>query len=126
MQMAERAAPTLDLHGLTFNTAYALWVIDPDEPAPSMKTVASRLHCNAPNLTFLCDQLDSRGYIRRVPCEHDRRQRVIELTEAGRTVRARVTEAILNVSPLRAVSHEELQQIRGILDGALERAQADD
>lgn len=116
---SEAVAPALDAHGLTFNTAYALWVLDPDEPAPSMREVAERMHCTPSNLTFLATTLERQGLIRRTPAPADRRQRVVELTDAGREARETVVAAFLTSCPLGDLSDEELSDLLRLTRRAL-------
>jgi hypothetical protein len=40
----ESVTPALDELGLTMNTAYALWMVDPDVDALPMKELAARMH----------------------------------------------------------------------------------
>lgn len=119
-RMSEDVRPALTRHDLTFNTAYALWAIEPDEPAPAMKVLAERIHCNAPNLTFLCDQLAARGYVRRAPSPSDKRLRVVEITDAGRVARADVGESLVATTPLRQLATPALEQFRDLLGAALD------
>ena len=118
-RMSDVVRPVLARHGLTFNTAYALWAIEPEEPAPSMKVLAERIHCNASNLTFLCDQLVTRGYVRRVPSPSDKRLRAVELTDAGRLAREHVGESLLGSTPLGKLETAALVQFRDLLGAAL-------
>ena len=102
--------------GLTTATAQALWALDPDEEPPSMKTVAARLHCNAPNLSFVSDQLAARGLIERVPDPRDRRSRALVLTAKGRQVRSEVVRTALECSPLSALDPTDVATLLSILD----------
>jgi DNA-binding MarR family transcriptional regulator len=108
-------APLAEL-GLTTATAQALWALDPDEEPPSMKVVAGRLHCNAPNLSFVADQLAARGLVERVPDPHDRRSRALVLTGKGRQVRAEVLRIVVECSPLSALEPDDLTTLLSILD----------
>src|ERR1044072_5909200 len=74
-------------HGLTTATFQALWAIDPDAPPPSMKVLSERIYCNAPNLSFITNQLVDRGFVERSVDPDDRRSRVLILT--GKGTRAR-------------------------------------
>jgi DNA-binding MarR family transcriptional regulator len=105
-------------HGLTTVTAQALWMIDPDEAPPSMKEMAGRLFCNAPNLSFITNQLVDRGFVERSVDPDDRRSRVLTLTENGRRVRATVIAAMLAVSPFARLSPEELLRLKELLEKA--------
>lgn len=110
-------APLAEL-GLTHATATALTSIDPDESPPTMKVLAHRVHCNAPNLTFLVDQLASRGLVTRVPATADRRQRAVRLTPTGEDVRTTVLELTRAASPLSRLDTRELSQVAAILERA--------
>ncbi|MBM2620183.1 MarR family transcriptional regulator [Actinoplanes sp. LDG1-06] len=122
MRTVDLTGPALAAHNLTQATFQALWVIDPDEPPPSMKVMAERLHCNAPNLTFMANQLVDRGLVERSVDPADRRSRVLVLTPKGRQVRAEVVEAALAGTPLAALSPSELRQLVALLNRALSPA----
>ncbi|MET9227874.1 MarR family winged helix-turn-helix transcriptional regulator [Lentzea sp. NPDC003310] len=106
--------------GLTTATAQALWALDPGEEPPSMKAVAARLHCNAPNLSFVADQLSTRGLVERVPDPRDKRSRALVLTAQGEQVRAEVLRIVTERSPLSALTPDELTTLLSILDKAAE------
>ena len=103
-------------HRLTPATFQALWAIDPAEAPPSMKVVAERLHCNAPNLTFITNQLVERGLVERTVDPADRRSRVLVLTVEGRRLREQLLQTALEKTPLAVLSDEELRQMAGLLD----------
>lgn len=120
MQSEALLTEALSAHHLTYATAQALWAIDPEEPAPSMKTVASRLFCNAPNLSFVMNQLAERGLVERSVDPNDRRSRVVTLTPEGRRVRSEVIDAALKVTPLARLTPRELGQFARLLATALD------
>jgi DNA-binding MarR family transcriptional regulator len=115
LRTTEAVAPVLEEHGLTFNNAYVLWVLQPSEPPPSMATLARRTRCTPPNLTFLCDQLESREFITRARSATDGRQRVVHLTPTGQAARAAVIERIVASSPLRSVPEDDLIELARIV-----------
>ncbi|HEX7304104.1 MarR family winged helix-turn-helix transcriptional regulator [Lentzea sp.] len=121
MRTVDLVEPVLAAHRLTTATFQALWAISPDEDPPSMKTLAERLYCNAPNLTFMTNQLADRGLVERVVDPSDRRSRVLVLTAKGREVRGEVVEAVLAKTPLGTLSEAELHQLSGLLARALRR-----
>ena len=96
----EALAPALREYEITATTAHLLWTIDPDEPAPPMRTVAQRTHCSPQNVTFMCQQLEARGLVERRTSPTDKRQRVIELTARGRTARESIVALVSTDSPL--------------------------
>src|SRR5690242_4427400 len=100
---SDRLGEVFAEHRLTPATAHALWVIDPEEPPPSMKAMAERLYCNASNLTFVTNQLVDRGLAERAIDPADRRSRVLTLTDRGCRVRAEIIRATLNRTPFAAL-----------------------
>lgn len=119
MRTVDLIGPVLAGHRLTPATFQALWAIDPAEPSPSMKVLAERLYCNAPNLTFMTDQLVDRGLVERAVDPADRRSRVLVLTAKGRQVRDEVVRAALANTPLAALTDSELRQLAALLSRAL-------
>ncbi|WP_191330426.1 MarR family winged helix-turn-helix transcriptional regulator [Frigoribacterium sp. ACAM 257] len=115
----EAVAPALAELGLTMNTAYALWTVDPESGPWSMGALAVRLHCKPPNATFLYGQLERRGLVQRLPDPTDRRQRVVSLTERGETVRGAMIDAVLRPGPLGRLSSDELAVVGRLLAKAL-------
>ncbi|MFH8974252.1 MarR family winged helix-turn-helix transcriptional regulator [Streptomyces sp. NPDC017890] len=122
MRTSDRLAPVLAELGLTHATAQALWTIDPDEPPPSMKEMSKRLFCNAPNLSFVVNQLVDRGLVERSVDPADRRSRVVVLTEKGRRVRAEVVDHTLATTPFAGLSPQEMRQLTQLLGKALDAA----
>ncbi|MFJ6690279.1 MarR family winged helix-turn-helix transcriptional regulator [Streptomyces sp. NPDC091294] len=121
MQTGDRIESVLAEFGLTPATARPLWAIDPTEAPPSMKSLAARLYCNAPNLSFVMNQLTDRGLVERSADPSDRRSRVVALTEDGRRVRSAVIEATLALTPFAGLTDDELRQLVQLLGKALGR-----
>ena len=55
-----------------------------DRPLP-MSTLADALACDASNITGIVDKLESRGLIARRGADHDRRVKMLCVTELGRS-----------------------------------------
>lgn len=117
----EAVGPALETHGLTFNTAYVLWVVDPVGSAPTMREVAERMHCAPSNLTFLADQLERRGLITRAPSPDDGRQRVLHLTPEGKRAREAVVAAFIDACPFAGLDDASLTGLRTLARTALAR-----
>jgi DNA-binding MarR family transcriptional regulator len=115
MRTNDLLGESLAEHQMTPATFQALWLIDPDEPPPSMKVMAERLYCNAPNLTFISNQLIDRGLVERAVDPDDRRSRVLVLTPKGRQVRDELVSTVLEKTPLAALSAGELAQLATLL-----------
>lgn len=98
----------------------ALRQLDPDEPKP-MSELAAALRCDNSNVTGIVDRLEERGLVKRRAAEHDRRVKLIELTEEGQRVRREIERRI--TEPPQAIADlPEADQIalRDILRRALE------
>jgi DNA-binding MarR family transcriptional regulator len=121
MLTSVRIATALEELRLTHATAQALWAIDPLEPAPSMTVLAGRLFCNAPNLSFVVNQLADRGYVERAVDPGDRRSRVVVLTEQGRRVRERVINVTLAETPFADCEPKDLSRLAEIFRRILSR-----
>ncbi|MEV0892507.1 MarR family winged helix-turn-helix transcriptional regulator [Promicromonospora sp. NPDC050262] len=119
MVTGDRAADVVARHRLTLQTAQALWVIDPEEAPPSMKVMSERLHCNAPNLSFVTNQLVERGLVERATDPHDRRSRVVVLTAEGRRVRTEIIAGTLDRTPFAGLDADDLRELAGLLAKAL-------
>ena len=119
MVTGHRVADVVARHRLTLQTAQALWVIDPEEAPPSMKVMSERLYCNAPNLSFVTNQLVERGLVERATDPHDRRSRVVVLTPEGRRVRTEVIAGTLERTPFAGLDADELRELARLLAKAL-------
>ena len=106
-------------YGLTPPQLFALRQLDPEQPVP-MRALAQALQCDSSNVTGLVDGLAAQGLVERREAEHDRRVRMLVVTEAGVAVRARLQEAMAEVpDQLAALSAEDQLALRDILRRAL-------
>jgi DNA-binding MarR family transcriptional regulator len=105
--------------GLTPPQLFALRSLDPEQPVP-MRALAQALHCDSSNVTGLVDGLEAQGLVERHEAEHDRRVRMLVVTERGADIRSRVDEAVQQVpEPLAALEPEDQLALRDILRRAL-------
>ncbi|HEX4345162.1 MAG TPA: MarR family transcriptional regulator [Solirubrobacteraceae bacterium] len=105
--------------GLTPPQLFALRTLEPDEPVP-MRALATALHCDSSNVTGLVDGLEAQGLVERHGAEHDRRVRMLVVTEHGAQVRSRLIEVMREVPPqLASLSAEDQRALRDILRRAL-------
>lgn len=114
----ESVTPALEELGLTMNTAYALWMVDPESGPLAMKELAARMHCTPPNATFLYGQLEQRGLVERLPDSSDRRQRVVSLSARGQAVRSSMIDVVLLHCPLNGLTRKELEVVGRLLQKA--------
>jgi MarR family transcriptional regulator, organic hydroperoxide resistance regulator len=93
-----------------------------DEPRP-MGELAVQMHCDNSNMTGIVDRLEERGLVVRGVAEHDRRVKLIALTDEGRKVRdeldRRMAEPPEAIARLSATDHRALRDIlkRALADG---------
>jgi DNA-binding MarR family transcriptional regulator len=98
---------------------HALRLLNPDRPM-AMSELADALVCDASNVTGIVDKLESRGLIARQGSEHDRRIKMLVVTDSGRALRLRLFKRSLeppaSVAALPADTRLRLAEIlRGIL-----------
>jgi DNA-binding MarR family transcriptional regulator len=88
--------------------------LEPDHPVP-MSEVAKWLACDASNVTGITDRLEARGLLERRTAPHDRRVKLLALTERGRIVRAtleeRMSEPPAELAGLSAADRRALRDI---------------
>ncbi len=105
--------------GLTPPQLFALRSLDPDEPVP-MRALAAALHCDSSNVTGLIDGLEAQGLVERREAEHDRRLRMLVVTEHGAEVRDRLLSVLREVpEPLASLSAADQTVLRDVLRRAL-------
>jgi MarR family transcriptional regulator, organic hydroperoxide resistance regulator len=110
---------------LTPMQGHALRMLEPGRPI-AMSALASTLSCDASNVTGLVDKLEARGLIVRQGAEHDRRIKMLAVTEAGRQLRERLWARLMEPPPYVAglapeVRRQLAEVLRAIVD---ERAAA--
>ena len=99
----------------------ALKSLDPERPVP-MSHLAEALHCDNSNITGIVDRLEDRGLVERRSAPHDRRVKMLAVTDRGaavrRELRARLQEA---PPPLARLSAEDQRTLCEIMRRALAR-----
>ena len=99
--------------------AFALRLIEPGTPL-AMSVLAEALHCDASNVTGIVDRLEVRGLITRRGADHDRRMKMLVVTEKGAALRERLLERISEPPPpIAALSAADQRSLRDILRRAL-------
>ena len=119
-QMRPRMVRVAAEFGLSPPQLFALKTLDPDNPV-GMSVLAGALHCDNSNVTGLVDGLEAQGLVERRPAEHDRRVRMVVVTERGAAVRARLVEVMHEVPPeLAALDAADQRALHDILRRALD------
>ena len=99
--------------------AHVLNVLDETGPLP-MHAVADRLHCDASNVTGLVDRLEDRGLIERRAAAHDRRVKIVALTEEGGRLRERLSRRMFEPpSAIAGLSVQDQRTLRDVLRRAV-------
>ncbi len=118
-QMRPRMLAVAAEFGLTPPQMFALRALDPETPMP-MRDLAAQLHCDSSNVTGLVDGLEAHGLVERRPAAHDRRVRMLVVTERGERGRERLHEVIHEVPPaLASLGESDQRALRDILRRAL-------
>jgi MarR family transcriptional regulator, organic hydroperoxide resistance regulator len=99
---------------LTAMQGHALRTLDPERPV-AMSTLADALVCDASNVTGIVDKLESRSLIARQGADHDRRIKMLAVTDKGRRLReqlcARTLEPPAAVQALSADARRRLAEV---------------
>ncbi|HVT08440.1 MAG TPA: MarR family transcriptional regulator [Polyangia bacterium] len=104
---------------LTPSQGMALRNLDPERPL-AMSTLADALACDASNVTGIVDKLESRGLIARRGADHDRRIKMLCVTQAGRALRDRLIGRLLQPpAAVASLSREAKTSLTGILRSIL-------
>ena len=107
---------TLEELGLThpqYLVLLVLWAWDRDKmPRPTVHALGERLDLDSGTLTPLLKRLESRELITRTIPPHDRRERYIHLTEAGRELRARAQHIPVSLLKKGPLPVSEIVQLR--------------
>jgi MarR family transcriptional regulator, organic hydroperoxide resistance regulator len=111
--------------GLAPMQLHALRLIEPGVEVP-MSSLAGKLFCDASNVTGIVDRLEARGLIERRPAEHDRRVKLLVLTDAGERVRSTAERPMTEPPPeIAALPLEHKRALRDALRAAMERREGD-
>jgi DNA-binding MarR family transcriptional regulator len=106
-------------YGLSPMQLMALGSLEPGRELP-MSALADQLFCDASNVTGIVDRLEARGLIERRAASHDRRVKLLGLTQEGVRLREEATRRI-HEPPLEvaALSRADKRALRDILKRAL-------
>jgi MarR family transcriptional regulator, organic hydroperoxide resistance regulator len=93
----------------------ALRALEPEKPKP-MSELAEALHCDNSNVTGIVDRLEDRGLVERRLAVHDRRVKMLAVTQKGAEIRARLAERLDEPpEPLARLSTEDQIALRDIM-----------
>ena len=110
--------------GLAPMQLHALRLIEPGTEVP-MSSLAGLLFCDASNVTGIVDRLEARHLIERRPAPHDRRVKLLALTDEGVRVRESATRQMSQPPPeIAALPIEHQRALRDALRAAFERTDA--
>jgi DNA-binding MarR family transcriptional regulator len=92
-----------------------------DEPVP-MSSIANLLRCDRSAVTWITDRLEERGYVERRSDKHDRRVKLLALTDEGRRVRKEIRGRLATPpEALERLTRSEQRALRDLLRKALDR-----
>jgi DNA-binding MarR family transcriptional regulator len=89
-----------------------------ESPLP-MRAIADVLTCDASNMTGIADRLEERGLVERTTDATDRRVKLLQLTDAGRSVLASIDAPLSSeISGLAVLADAERSQLAILLHRA--------
>ena len=94
------------------SVARALCLLEKPEP---MSGLACKLRCDKSYITPLTDQMESLGFVERVPGA-DRRIKMLELTQTGKATRDKLEAQIAQLSPIMTgLTQAEREMLKSLL-----------
>ncbi len=118
--------PLLEPMGLTHPQYLVMLALWGDAPL-SVKDIGELVQLDSPTLSPLLKRLESAGYITRRRDEHNERSLVVDLTPAGRALRAqaeRIPPTVVERLGVTLADLEELHTVLGRVNAAARRAAA--
>jgi DNA-binding MarR family transcriptional regulator len=107
--------------GLSPMQLHALRLMEPGAEMP-MSSLAGKLFCDASNVTGIVDRLEARGLIERRPAAHDRRVKLLFLTDDGAEVREAAWRQMSQPpAEIAGLPLEHKRALRDALRAAVER-----
>ena len=98
---------------------HALRLLDPEGQVP-MSALAENMGCDPSNVTGIVDRLEGRGLIERRGAEHDRRVKMLALTDEGTRVREHIMSRMAVPPPeIARLPRAEQRALRDVLRKAL-------
>jgi|SRR5215216_4194126 len=106
-------------YGLSPMQLFAIGSLEPGEEMP-MSSLAETLLCDASNVTGIVDRLEARGLLERRAAAHDRRVKLLALTEAGVRLRDEATHRLAIPPPeIAGLSRADQRALRDVLRQAI-------
>lgn len=108
----------LKANGVTAAGWSALTVLAAAEAPPSQRELARRLGVDGATLVSTIDRLVTGGLVERLPGPHDRRVKLVALTDAGRNLAGRVEReaALLRLAIAERINGERLETAAAVLE----------
>ncbi|MFM2479062.1 MarR family transcriptional regulator [Celerinatantimonas sp. MCCC 1A17872] len=103
--------------GLTHPRWTALWKLARLEGDVTQKRLADALEIELPSLMRTLGQLEEQGYIVRYSSQHDKRARIVSMTDQGAELLDEIAQRILTVRKalLKNVDERQLQEFEAVL-----------
>ncbi|TWG09078.1 MarR family winged helix-turn-helix transcriptional regulator [Saccharopolyspora dendranthemae] len=107
----------LRAHNLTFARYEALVLLTFSKRGSlPMRVMGDRLQLHPTSVTNIVDRLEQDGLVRRVPHPTDRRTTLVEITEQGRDLMQKATDAVTEIDfGLSGITERQTQQLTELL-----------
>ncbi|HSX00381.1 MAG TPA: MarR family transcriptional regulator [Patescibacteria group bacterium] len=104
-----------EAQGLTSTQLLALYVIDQHHGELVMHEAAKVLHCDASNVTGIMDRLVNQQLIERKEGAHDRRTKVLGLTDKGRQTIQKLKDGLPERMRCELISDDERTVLHDVI-----------
>ena len=116
--------PYLDALNLTYTQYLAMTVLW-EFGQTNSRVMGRMLYLDSGTLTPVLKALEQKGYIRRDRGEQDKRQLIVNLTEAGYALKAKAAHIPAAATAHSGLSEDEQQRLRALLEKALANLQTE-
>lgn len=112
---------------MTQTTWRTLWLLRAAEQRYNQSTLAARLGIETPTLVHILDRMEALGLLRREVDSHNRRQKLVDISERGRQLADEIEGEVVAVRAemLAGIGDSELQAAIAVLKSVLVNAGAD-
>ncbi len=100
---------------VTTSVAGVLWALDPASEPPTMRDLATQLHCDPSTISLTADKLEASGFVTRQPHATDGRKRILVLTDRGQELWQAMSRRLHSANLLAGLDDAERRTLIALL-----------